>query len=107
MNSIVDEVKSQAVQGIFTPLAGKPYQKPAVRSVHQLLRMQAGKAADVAAIHALDRAPLTYGRLLEQVERTVKSLRGLGVHRNDRVAVVLPNGPEMAVTFLAIACGAT
>src|SRR5688572_13144307 len=107
MNAIVDEVKSQAVQGIFTPLAGKSYQKPAARSIHQLLRMQAGRATDVAAIHALDRAPLTYARLLEQVECTVKSLRALGVHRNERVAVVLPNGPEMAVAFLAIACGAT
>ena len=27
--------------------------------------------------------------------------------RNDRVALVLPNGPEMAVAFLAVAAGAT
>ena len=27
--------------------------------------------------------------------------------RNERVAIVLPNGPEMAVSFLAIASGCT
>jgi acyl-coenzyme A synthetase/AMP-(fatty) acid ligase len=30
-----------------------------------------------------------------------------GVGRNDRVAIVLDNGPEMAVAFLCIAAGAT
>jgi acyl-CoA synthetase (AMP-forming)/AMP-acid ligase II/acyl carrier protein len=36
----------------------------------------------------------------------VTCLNALGVHRNDKVAIVLPNGPEMAVTFLSMACGA-
>ena len=31
----------------------------------------------------------------------------MGIGRNDRVAMVLPNGPEMAASFIAIACGAT
>ena len=31
----------------------------------------------------------------------------LGLGRHDRIAVVLPNGPEMAVAFLAVAAGAT
>jgi acyl-CoA synthetase (AMP-forming)/AMP-acid ligase II/acyl carrier protein len=31
----------------------------------------------------------------------------MGVGRNDRVAIVLPNGPEMAVAFLAVTAGAT
>jgi acyl-CoA synthetase (AMP-forming)/AMP-acid ligase II/thioesterase domain-containing protein len=31
----------------------------------------------------------------------------MGIGRNDRVAVVLPNGPEMAVTFLSVASGST
>src|SRR6185437_6119376 len=30
-----------------------------------------------------------------------------GIGRNDRVAIVLPNGPDMAAAFVAIACGAT
>jgi acyl-CoA synthetase (AMP-forming)/AMP-acid ligase II len=31
----------------------------------------------------------------------------MGIGRNDRVAMVLPNSPEMAASFIAIACGAT
>jgi len=31
----------------------------------------------------------------------------MGMGRNDRVAIVLPNGPEMAVAFVAVAAGAT
>lgn len=34
-------------------------------------------------------------------------LNALGIGRGDRVAIVLPQGPELAVTFLAVACGAT
>jgi len=33
-------------------------------------------------------------------------MNALGIHHNDKVAIVLPNGPEMAVAFLSIACGA-
>ncbi len=39
--------------------------------------------------------------------RTVQSLNAMGIGRGDRVAIVLPNGPEMAAAFIAIACGAT
>ena len=34
-------------------------------------------------------------------------LNAIGIGRGDRVAIVLPNGPEMATAFLAVACGAT
>ena len=39
--------------------------------------------------------------------RTVAALNGMGIGRNDRVAMVLPNGPEMAAAFVAVACSAT
>ena len=37
----------------------------------------------------------------------VQTLHAMGVDRQDRVALVLPNGPEMAVAFLTTAAGAT
>ena len=52
------------------------------------------------------RAPLTYGRLYRHIDDVVQTLHAMGVGRHDRVALVLPNGPEMAVAFLAVA-GAT
>jgi acyl-CoA synthetase (AMP-forming)/AMP-acid ligase II len=60
-----------------------------------------------AAIAAPGVAPLSRGRLLQQIDATMGALRALGIKANDRVAIVLPNGPEMAVSFLAVAAGAT
>ena len=59
------------------------------------------------AIGAPERQSLTHGELRALCARTVKSLNTMGIGRGDRVAMVLPNGPEMAAAFIAIACGAT
>ena len=67
----------------------------------------AAGAPDAIAIRAPGRTPLTYSRLRTFVGETVHTLRGLGAARNERVAIVLPNGPEMAVSFLATASGCT
>ncbi|MCZ6616559.1 MAG: acyl--CoA ligase, partial [Gammaproteobacteria bacterium] len=62
---------------------------------------------DALAIAGNNREGLTYKGLREQVEKTVARMNGLGIGRNDRVAIVLPNGPEMAVAFVSIAACAT
>jgi acyl-CoA synthetase (AMP-forming)/AMP-acid ligase II len=59
------------------------------------------------AVGAPGRATLDFAGLRALAERTVRDLNGLSIGRGDRVAIVLPNGPEMATAFLAIACGAT
>ncbi len=59
-----------------------------------------------AAIGAPARKPLSHGELRALIARTVASLNTLGAGRNDRVAIVLPNGPEMAACFLAVASAA-
>jgi acyl-CoA synthetase (AMP-forming)/AMP-acid ligase II len=76
----------------------------AAQTVIELL--SAGADGDTA-ITAVDRQPLTYAGLRTLVADTVCALRRLGVGRNDRVAIVLPNGPEMAAAFVAVAAGAT
>jgi acyl-CoA synthetase (AMP-forming)/AMP-acid ligase II len=58
-----------------------------------------------AAIGAPSRKALTHGELRALIARTVARLNELGAGRNDRVAIVLPNGPEMAACFLAVASG--
>src|SRR5512132_3232283 len=52
-------------------------------------------------------APLRYAALRTLARRTVERLNALGIGRNDRVAIVLPNGPEMASAFVSVAAGAT
>ena len=45
--------------------------------------------------------------LRDHVGRTVGRLNELGIGRGDRVAIVLPNGPEMASAFISVAAAAT
>ena len=63
--------------------------------------------ADDAAIGAPGRPSLGYAALQDLARRTVASLNRVGIGRGDRVAIVLPNGPEMATAFVAVAAGAT
>jgi acyl-CoA synthetase (AMP-forming)/AMP-acid ligase II len=71
-------------------------------SLPHLLEHQAEHIPAAPAILAPGRATLTYGLLYEQIDSIGRALRTMGVGRRDRVAVVLPNGPEMAVAILAI-----
>ena len=64
-------------------------------------------ADDAVAFSAPERSDLTYGALRQHVERTVASLNRLGIRRNDRVGIVLPNGAATASAFVSIAAGAT
>jgi acyl-CoA synthetase (AMP-forming)/AMP-acid ligase II len=67
----------------------------------------AASADDAVAIAAPSAVPLTYKGLRQQVDETVAALNAAGVGRGDRVAIVAPNGPEMAAAFLSIAAAAT
>ena len=64
-------------------------------------------ADEAAAISAPGRRSLSYQALRARVDTTLVSLNALGVGRNDRVAIVLANGPEMATCYMACAAGTT
>ena len=51
--------------------------------------------------------PWTYGELRDQVRSLMADLRALGIERGDRVAMVVPNGIEAIVCFLAASGAAT
>jgi acyl-CoA synthetase (AMP-forming)/AMP-acid ligase II/thioesterase domain-containing protein/acyl carrier protein len=76
-------------------------------SIHGLLEDWAERTPDAVALAAPGRPPLSYRRLRSQVEAVVRALRANGVARNDRVALVLPDGPELAVACLAVMAGAS
>ncbi|MDE2147764.1 MAG: AMP-binding protein [Burkholderiales bacterium] len=61
---------------------------------------------DAIALTAPDRPALSFGALRALVERTGGLLAAQGLGRGDRIAIVLPNGPEMAACFVAVACHA-
>jgi acyl-CoA synthetase (AMP-forming)/AMP-acid ligase II len=55
------------------------------------------------AIGAPERPILPRGDLAALMARVGTDLRGIGIGRRDAVAIVMPNGPEMASAFLAVA----
>ena len=59
------------------------------------------------AIGAPGRDWLSYGGLKALARDVRSALRGAGIGAQDRVAIVLPNGPEMATAFVTVAQSAT
>ena len=72
----------------------------AMDTVAGLLR--AGRDGDPALVTA-DGTQLDWQTLRREVRRLADRLRAVGIGVGDRLAIVMPNGPEMALVFLAAA----
>jgi len=70
-----------------------------------LIGLLATGADTAPAIAAPGRSALDFRGLRSLIGDTLASLNAWGIGRNDRVAIVLNNGPEMATCFVACACG--
>ena len=68
-----------------------------------LLRAHAEQQPHATAVLAPGRAAMTYGALWQQLQDVGAALTSRGVTPSTRVAVALPNGPEMAAAFLGVA----
>src|ERR1043166_994159 len=68
--------------------------------------LQAG-ADDAPALNAPGGKALSYRALRALVEDIRQALASRGIGPNDRVGIVLDNGPEMAAAFLSIGSAAT
>jgi acyl-CoA synthetase (AMP-forming)/AMP-acid ligase II/acyl carrier protein len=77
------------------------------RSLHTLIFENSNIDPKAPAILAVGGDVISYRQLAERVVEIALQLNRWGIGRDDRVAVVLPNGPEMAVTFLAASAVAT
>jgi len=78
-----------------------------IDSVGKLIRKQADLIPDNIAFRAPNRLALSYSILNLQVSKTMKQLRSYGIGRNDRIVMVLPNGPEAATAFLSVSTAAS
>ncbi|MBZ5606244.1 MAG: AMP-binding protein [Acidobacteriia bacterium] len=67
-----------------------------------MVRHQAERRPETIAFLAPGRDPLSYGQLHAQMRQVAETMFGFGLRRNHRIAVVLPDGPEMAVAMVAI-----
>ena len=77
-----------------------------VSSLYDLLQGHARRFAEAPAILAPDCAPLSYRRLYRHIDDIGRALRAQGIGRDDRLAVLMPNGPELAVAIVAVAANA-
>ncbi|HHN73354.1 MAG TPA: AMP-dependent synthetase, partial [Thermopetrobacter sp.] len=75
-------------------------------TIAELVELEAGERPDAPAVLAPGAAALGYGELAGVIEETVRVLRAAGVGSDDRVAVVLENGPAAATAFLGVASAA-
>jgi acyl-CoA synthetase (AMP-forming)/AMP-acid ligase II len=80
--------------------------KDAMTPPNTLAALLAAGADAAPALLGERLAALDHAGLRRQAGETVAALNGFGIGRNDRVAIVLPNGPEMASAFVAIGAGA-
>ena len=72
-----------------------------------LLDLLATGADTAPALSAPDRQTLDFAGLRSLISATLATLNAMGIGRNDRVAIVLANGPEMAACYIACASGVT
>lgn len=64
--------------------------------------LRGGEPGRPALVVADSGQVITYAQLAAQVEALARRLAGLGVRRGDRVALALPNGPDIVLLLLAI-----
>lgn len=76
-------------------------------TIARLLWLQAQERPDAPALVAEGCQPLTYAELMAQLGAVRSRLNEAGIGRNDRVALLVPDGPQMAVAFLAVSACAT
>lgn len=75
-------------------------------TVHLLLNHSAADGPDNPCLLAVDGRSFSYQEMAQQVGFLTRQLRDYGIGRNDRVAIVLPNGLEMAICFLSAVAAA-
>ena len=69
--------------------------------LYETLAQTAAHRRDHVAIDFLDYC-LTYGELLEQVNRTAKGLQAMGVKKGSRVGLCLPNTPYSVICYYGV-----
>lgn len=82
-----------------------PTNVPKYPSIREFLSVSE-KYSDSPALYAPGRPFCTYRDLAEQIHWVVSFLNSQGIGGKDPIAVLLPNGPEMAGAFLSVMAGA-
>ena len=76
-------------------------------TLSDMIAIHAKATPDAIAMSAPSAKPLSYGGLHQLIAQTLHTLNAMGIGRGDRVGIVLPNCPEMATAFVAVASACT
>ncbi len=76
--------------------------EPNPQTLFPIIQAHGRSCPEALAILSPDKKPISYGQLASHLEATALRLSQLGFRRGDRVAVSLPNTPEMATLYLAV-----
>ena len=76
-------------------------------TLSDMIAIHAKATPDAIAMSAPSATPLSYGGLHQLIAQTQQTLNAMGIGRGDRVGIVLPNCPEMATAFVAVANACT
>jgi acyl-CoA synthetase (AMP-forming)/AMP-acid ligase II/acyl carrier protein len=77
------------------------------KTIGQLLEQRRNETPDQPALIGVGREPLSYSGMADFADELRGRLAAEGLTYPARVAVVMPNGPEMAAAFLGVAAAAT
>ena len=91
------------------PLRGEGDERslsPGTGAINQTISFWAERTPSAWAIAAPGLMPLTYAGLEAQLAHVHQVLHGHDLDSSDTVALLLPNGPDAAVTALAVASAA-
>ncbi|MBN2025318.1 MAG: long-chain fatty acid--CoA ligase [Actinobacteria bacterium] len=69
--------------------------------LYQLLEMTCVKYDESVATIFFDQQ-MTYGQIRDQVRRLAAALKGMGVQKGDRVALMLPNSPQFIISYYGV-----
>jgi len=79
----------------------------AATTIVEIIARHSRRTPNALAILAPGRTPLTFRALADQIDSAIRALAAAGFRRGSRVALALPDGPEVAVALLAVTGSAT
>jgi len=94
---------SQVVDDLGKMPGAKWFEGATLNFAENLLRYRDNKIAILFQGEDGTQSSLTYKELHDQVSRLARSMREMGIVKNDRVAGFMPNIPETIITMLATA----
>jgi acyl-CoA synthetase (AMP-forming)/AMP-acid ligase II/thioesterase domain-containing protein len=83
---------------------GRTHQPDGFQSLGDAIRFHATSQPNQSAILSSAFSPLSYRQLQQQIEGIGSQLRQIGLRREARIGIALPDGPEAVLAIVAVSC---